>query len=216
MNGHDVKWGTPAIGSGATLSYAVLDGHSEFSGTFNCRRIGGIGQVLATSQLTRRTFDRELSAAFAMWEAAANLHFLAVKRPASADILISAESVPEGVAYADVTLSSPNENGVALIKKGIVCLNPELRWTADELGKPEQTSANVDRTIYRLRYTLAHEIGHVLGLDHPGPAGQLMSFEYNANFDVLQTGDIAGIVALYGSPIVTPRLALNVKGVPAR
>jgi hypothetical protein len=216
IDGHDVKWGTPVFGSGATLTYAIVDGQTDFSGTFNCRRIAGIGGVLAGSRLTRRTFDRELSAAFSVWEAAANLHFLAVNQAASADILITAESVPEGVAYADLTLSTSNENSVAVIKKGIVCLNPELRWTTDELGKPEKTSANVDRTVYRLRYTLAHEIGHVLGLNHPGPTGQLMSFEYNANFDVLQTGDITGIVALYGSRIVTPRLASNVKGVSAR
>jgi len=73
----------------------------------------------------------------------------------------------------------------------------------------------IDRKSYRLRYVLAHEIGHVLGLDHPSPSGELMSFEYSGRLEGLQPGDIAGIVALYGpsrARSATPIVALNLAG----
>ena len=45
---------------------------------------------------------------------------------------------------------------------------------------------------------LAHEIGHVIGLDHPGPTGALMGYRDQGDVDRLMAGDIAGSVALYG------------------
>ena len=48
-----------------------------------------------------------------------------------------------------------------------------------------------------------HELGHVLGLDHPDDHGQTVDAIMNANvgtLDSLQADDIAGVVALYGAP----------------
>jgi hypothetical protein len=47
---------------------------------------------------------------------------------------------------------------------------------------------------------LAHEIGHTIGLDHPGATGALMGYRNQGNIDWLMPGDIAGAVALYGPP----------------
>ena len=51
---------------------------------------------------------------------------------------------------------------------------------------------------YDIRYTLAHEIGHAIGLDHPAGAGQIMDYSYREEFRKLQPGDIAGALQLYG------------------
>jgi hypothetical protein len=216
IDGHLVKWGDAALGGGATLTYSVVDGPSGFSGTHNCRRIAGIGNLLARSSTSRQVFDHELSAAFAMWEAAANLRFVAAKSADSANILISAQSLPDGVAYADVTLASSQGQPISRITKGIVCLNPNLRWTSANRAAGGRRDTNAPASGYKLRYTLAHEIGHVLGLDHPGPVGELMSFEYRPSIDVLQPGDVAGIAVLYGPRIPDPVLALNTKVVSTR
>jgi hypothetical protein len=216
IDGHLVKWGDAALGGGATLTYSVVDGPSGFSGTYNCRRITGIGKLLARSRTSRQVFDQELSAAFAMWEAAANLRFVAAKSVVSANILISAQSLPDGVAYADVTPASSQGQPISRITKGIVCLNPNLRWTAASRAAGGREDTNAPASGYRLRYTLAHEIGHVLGLDHPGPVGELMSFEYRPSIDTLQPGDVAGIAVLYGPRNADPVLALNSQVVSAR
>jgi hypothetical protein len=53
--------------------------------------------------------------------------------------------------------------------------------------------------VYDLRYTLTHEIGHAIGLDHPGTTSQVMSYRYEERFATLQPGDIRGAAALYGA-----------------
>ena len=52
--------------------------------------------------------------------------------------------------------------------------------------------------MYDLRYTIAHEIGHAIGLDHPSAAGELMSYRYDERRQGLQPGDTKGVVLLYG------------------
>jgi hypothetical protein len=47
-----------------------------------------------------------------------------------------------------------------------------------------------------------HEIGHAIGLDHPGIPEALMDFRYREAFSSLQAGDRAGAKALYG-PVLT-------------
>src|SRR3546814_17194845 len=63
---------------------------------------------------------------------------------------------------------------------------------------PWKVGVGGDVTVYDLRYAIAHEAGHAIGLDHPSPSGQLMSFRYDELFRDLQPGDVAGVVALYG------------------
>ena len=70
-----------------------------------------------------------------------------------------------------------------------MCLNPEHRWKVGFDG---------DKDVYDIRYTLIHEIGHAIGLDHPGPSGQLMGFRYTEDFAELQPGDLKGVRQLYG------------------
>lgn len=213
MNGHDVKWGMAQLGAGASLSYVVVAGPSASAGINNCRAITGVNTLLARSGLSALQFDNELAAAFGMWENAADIHFFPAKNPAAADLLIAAEAAPDGVAYADVTPVSSGEQRFDRIAKGIVCLNPERSWSAAD--GPSAGHAAIDLKSYRLRYVLAHEIGHVLGLDHPSPSGELMSFEYGGRLEGLQPGDIAEIVALYGpsrAHSATPNVALTMAG----
>jgi len=206
IDGHSVKWGAPVLGQGAIISYTVIKGPSKITGNVNCRSITGIETLLAHSQMTRSAFDHELAAALAMWQSAANIRFVPARHAAKADIVFSAEAQPDGIGYADVALAGNGERNVSRLKRGIVCLNPEIRWNTG--AKWDADSAPESNPGVQLRYALAHEIGHVLGLDHPGPEGELMSFEYGPRLDGLKPGDMAGIAALYGKRSPVPVLAL--------
>ncbi|MDE2181428.1 MAG: matrixin family metalloprotease [Alphaproteobacteria bacterium] len=200
IDGHNVKWGAPSLGQGATLTYAVVDSQTTVAGTVNCRALRGMNTLLTRSKVAAQVFSNQLSAAFALWSAKANVSFRAATDPEKADIVVAAEAQDDGIAYTDVAPAVSDGGAILPLRRAIICLNPTVTWTASV-----QSSAGS----YRLEYVLAHEIGHVLGLDHPSPRGEIMSFEYSSAAHVaLQPGDIAGIIALYGEPEPGPVLAL--------
>jgi hypothetical protein len=216
IDGHHVTWGAPILGKGATITYGVVNAPSAISGSINCLRIAGIGRLLKHSHVTRKLFDRELAGALEMWQSSANLRFVPAKTVGDADIVFGAEADSGGIAFADVAFDRASVSVVSPLKRGIVCLNPDVQWSVTHDLKYNSATGRAGRDSYRLRYTLAHEIGHILGLDHPGPDGELMSFEYGQKLDGLGKGDVAGITTLYGRRSAIPVLALNSKSAADR
>jgi hypothetical protein len=189
LDGYHVKWGETALGAGATVSYAFVEVPMHFDGARNCRELVPITDLAMRSGISEATLHAETAAAFRAWEEAANITFTAVDDPDRADILIGAQGQPVGRAFANVMYRPDSSDGVRAIDRALVCLNPEQRWKVGFDG---------DIEVYDIRYTLVHEIGHAIGLDHPGPSGQIMSFRYSEHFSDLQPGDFRGIQLLYG------------------
>ena len=186
-----MKWGAAVLGTGATVTYAVTAAAQDFPAARNCKGIVPIDGLLAASGVARFGFDAELSAAFAAWSAVANIRF-APADAAVADILIGAEAKPLGRAFTNVAYGSGGAagDGSRSIGHSVICLNPAERWKIGFDG-------NLD--VYDLRYTLEHEIGHAIGLDHPSGTSSLMGFRYLEKFAGPQPGDIAGAQELYGA-----------------
>jgi len=197
LGGHAVKWGKPQLGTGAVITYRLANDETS-GGTVNCRSITSITPLLSRARLSQPAFDRALEGAMHAWSATANVRFVRITND-SADLTIGAEQTPDGIAYTDVTPSSQTSASIATPQRAVVCLNPRVKWTLER----KRGNAKV------LGYVLEHEIGHALGLDHPGPSGELMSFEYSDKVQSLQPGDIAGIVVLYGKPAHAGAIALN-------
>jgi len=193
MKGRKVKWGAPEEGVGAKVTYAVVDRQRHFDGARNCPTINPLDGLLETSAIAPATFAHELEAAFAAWSSVANIRF-EMASPAEADILIGAETRKRGRAFTNVEyIESAGSTERASLTRSVICLNTEQPWKVGFDGNLE---------VYDLRYTLTHEIGHAIGLDHPGKLGELMDFRYHEAFRVPQSGDIAGVVAIYGSSTV--------------
>jgi hypothetical protein len=191
LDGTTVKWGAPALGEGATVTYAVVAGDRTFPGARNCAGIAPVDALLRASAVPRPRFDAELKAAFAAWSAVADVIFRPAD-PAAADILIGAEAEPRGWAFTNVAYDhDPDARGPHRIGQSVICLNPDRKWKIGFDGNLE---------VYDLRYTLEHEIGHAIGLDHPSGFADLMGFRYLELFRAPQKGDIEGAVALYGPP----------------
>ncbi len=201
LGGHLVKWGEPELGSRATVTYALLTAPRQFAGARNCASLVPMEGLLAASGIAPTQLQHELESAFANWERVAGLTF----KPASpevADILIGAQAEPRGWAFTNVAEAAAPKGATSRITQSLICLNPAKTWKVGFGG---------DSTIYDLRYTLTHEIGHAIGLDHPGPHGQVMSFEYSEDIRELTPGDVQGAVALYGPKVADPS-AVTVAG----
>ncbi len=198
LDGAFVKWGAPRLGTAARVRYAFITKPMQFPGAINCSSIVPVDNLLDSSRIDRETFRHETAAAFGLWQAVADVRFVESPDPAMADILIGAEGNPRGFAFTNVDYNqggaTPASTGtvpVRRIQKSLICLNPTKFWKIGFDG-------NLD--VYDVRYTMAHEIGHAIGLDHPSPSGELMSFRYGEDFRMLQPGDVAGAIALYGKP----------------
>jgi hypothetical protein len=185
-----VKWGTPSFGAPAEVTYGLADRRYEYSDAINCGVIGPIDDLLRKSKLTRQQFIDDLQAAVAMWQSASNVSFRYTEDASRAQILIGAQGNPRGIAFANVWHDgNGHQNRVATITQATVCLNPQITWKANSDGKLDS---------YQLRHVLAHEVGHTIGLDHPGRTGQLMGYRYSEDTSRLGPGDVEGAVTLYG------------------
>jgi hypothetical protein len=134
--------------------------------------------------------------------------------------LIGAQGVPVGRAFTNVAHeAAAGPDGAGRIAGSVICMNPEQAWKVGFDG---------DLKVYDIGYTLMHEIGHAIGLDHPGVPGELMDFRYLETFASLQPGDRAGAASLYGprvratagagiaSGIATPTLSNTESGTEER
>jgi Matrixin len=191
LEGHQVRWSLPVEGGPRVVTYRMVNETLAFPTARNCRGLAPLDGLVAGSRLPPAAVKAEAAAAFAMWEAAANIVFKEAPEGGPADILIGAQTEPDGWAFADVFYATASSDAVKPITQALLCLNP---------AKPWKVGFNGDLKTYDLRYTLAHEIGHAIGLDHPSNANQIMNYRYEERFRALQPGDIRGAVALYGSP----------------
>ncbi len=197
LDGYTVKWGEQRLGMGASISYAFADGTLRFDDARNCRDLVPM-QELSGPDLPFEKLVQETEAAFRVWERAADLSFHRVADVRDADIILGAQGQPRMRAFANVSYGPEEKEGVRAIAQSLVCLNPEQKW---------KTGFDGDKDVYDIRYTLIHEIGHAIGLDHPGPSGQVMGFRYTEAFAELQPGDLRGIQRLYGRGAKGERLA---------
>ena len=201
LGGQKARWAGPDAGRPVTIRYAFLTEPAQFPGAHHCDAMLPPEAALRPSGIDPSDFRREVRAAFSTWEAAANIRFVETPSVADAGILIGADAKARGRAFTNVALADraagAPATGVGAIRQSLICLNPQRPWKMGFDG-------NLD--VYDLRFTMTHEIGHAIGLDHPSPEGQLMSFRYVEHARGLQPGDVAGAVALYGASGAIPAL----------
>lgn len=195
LEGVRVQWSAGKAGT-PVLTYAVLKSSRNFASAFNCRGMTSPERLLAASGVDDTSWRAELTAAFDMWEQVADIRFIEASDDAKPDILIGAQAVPNGRAFTNVDYDRSSQGPIKQITSALICLNPSMPWKVGFDG---------DLSVYDLRYTIAHEIGHAIGLDHPASSGQVMGFRYDERFRDLQSGDIAGAQALYGARQIAQR-----------
>ncbi|MFO0991707.1 MAG: matrixin family metalloprotease [Hyphomicrobiales bacterium] len=220
LNGSLVKWGKPALGSGAVVTYTFATKPMTFDGARNCASMAPFDGLATASGSTVDKLRREVRAAFNEWEKVADVTFREVARVEDAGIVFGAQGKPTGWAFSNVAPvtqladkpsivqkalggagDKPEKVSPALapnvdsIRQSLICLNPARRWKIGFDGNLK---------VYDIRHTFAHEIGHAIGIDHPGASGSLMGFRYDEKIDGPQASDIAAVQRLYGPPRSRP------------
>ncbi len=186
LDGRYLSWNASPSGA-IKLKWSLATGEVNSNGVGNCGRmkaLAGLGK-----NISRTILQHEAAAAFEFWQKSASLNFEYVADPSYADILIGAQANPDRIAFADVIYTAGTHTMTGQITKGLICLNDEAEW---------KTGFDGNLKSFDLRFVLAHEIGHVIGLDHPSSSGQLMSYRYDEVTRHLRDGDIAGVTQLYG------------------
>ncbi len=176
LDGRPVKWGDAAFGQSAIVTYTVVHEDMVFSDARNWASLGPVTPMLSANGIDEHAFDEALTAAFSSWQSVADIRFERVDASAAPDIRIGADLGHHGWAHADVK-HAVAEGEVQQIERGLVCLNPQRAWKTGFGANPEAQD---------IKYTLTHEIGHAIGLNHASPRGQLMSFTYGEDFADLQ------------------------------
>ncbi|MDX2155255.1 MAG: matrixin family metalloprotease [Hyphomicrobiaceae bacterium] len=189
--GQQVLWRPNAAGRSVFLRYSVANEERAAPDAVNCRRIRPPHRLLSGSAISPTAFQAALSRAFARWQEAAGITFIEVPAGSEADIVVGEQSEPAGFAFTSLTLGPWVEGPIRPIASATICLNPAKRWKVGFDG---------NLAVYDLEHTLAHEIGHAIGLDHPSPRGHLMSFRYSEAIATLSEGDALGAATIYGPP----------------
>ena len=208
LENQTVKWQSPHMGVGAALTYAFATEAVDTPGARNCAKLEPPERAYVPSHITADQFRHEVAEAFRVWEGVANLTFRQTADSRAANILIGAQGEPQGRAFTNVTLTKAGAPGQKTIERSLICLNPRQPWKVGFDGRLD---------VYDLRYTMAHEIGHAIGLDHPSAAGELMSYRYDERQKGLQPGDTQGVVLLYGPrPGTTSYADIETGSIPDR
>lgn len=192
IGGFHVKWGVAALGQGAgTVTYGFARAASAVPEARNCPAVMPADGIAAAAGVDRQRFEAIAAAAFALWSRAADIDFRRAQANESPDILIGAQGSPHGIAFTDVSSDRARAvSGVSPLSTATICLNPRVAWS-DGRAVPG---------VFDLQTVLAHEIGHAIGLDHPGPIGTLMGYRDQGDIARLMSGDVAGVQRLYGAP----------------
>lgn len=212
LEGSWVKWGEPEWGMGATVTYAFASAPVKSPTARNCATLMPFGELTRQTGLPGPQARDEALAAFAAWSRITGLTFVETSQADRADIVIGAQGNPSGRAFTNIELENgpvapapaaeralaanmnaepqpTAPNVVRSIRKALICFNPLQKWKIGFDG---------DLKVYDLRYTLMHEIGHAIGLDHPGAAGALMGFRYDEKQQGPTLSDREAAQRLYG------------------
>ena len=154
------------------------------------------------------TWNQVGANALAAWNSRANIAFGIVRDSSSGtgwrnniNNAHFSSTTPTGADYGDAVAVTQYSYTVSTgrINEADVTFDTSLSWNS---YRGNLRSASGGGTLYDVYRVAVHEFGHVLGLDHPDEAGQSRTAVMNSRVsdtDGLQTDDINGLLAIYGT-----------------
>lgn len=131
-------------------------------------------------------FEEELAAAFQVWEDVAAIDFTRVDSGGDVQVMVDTLRVDAWVAVTE--WDATNTPGLEQFESVSVTFDIEEFWSP---------TGGDGFEVQNFFAVAAHEIGHVIGLEHVDDASQIM-FATTLGATSLQIGDITGAQILYG------------------
>lgn len=189
------KWGTPTLGTGATVTYSFMDDGVSCGAETECAAGTGFNTSILSGMGAGGV--AEIIAAFDAWSAVADISFSQVLDDGAAYNAVTASGdIRIGMHYFDGSAGTlahaylPPANGLTLAG--------DIHFDIDDTWETSFGGSGFD-----IFTVAAHEIGHAIGLGHTDVAGSLLNPYYSEGFNGPQADDIAGAQYLYGAPATT-------------
>ncbi len=183
------KWGPPAPGTGATITWSLMPTGTSCAG--ECAgTISNLADFMPAGYMT------SLQSAFAAWSAVANVTFMQVADDGAA---FNAPTASGDIRIGGHVFDGPSgtlAHGYFPPTNGLTAAG-DIHFDVAEIWKNGFGGPGFD--IFQV---FAHELGHALGLAHTGVPNSLMNPFYTEAFSGPQADDIAGMQYLYGAAVV--------------
>jgi hypothetical protein len=184
------KWGPPAFGTGATITWSLMATGTSCAAEFAGCTISALADFMPAG------FLAELNAAFAAWSAVADVTFVQVA-DSGAGCAFNGAGCAGDIRIGGHVFDGPGgvlAHGFYPPANGVTAAG-DIHFDVAELWKIGFGGPGFD--IFQV---FAHELGHALGLDHTAVPMSLMNPFYTEAFSGPQADDIAGMQFIYGAP----------------
>lgn len=190
------KWGSPVMGTGATVTWSLMATGTDCSVEAAGCTITALGDFMPAGYLT------QIQNAFSAWSSVANINFVQVadqgeafnaSTQLSGDIRIGGHAFDSAFGVLAHGFYPPNNGASAA---GDLHFDTLDAWDLDFDGTGDGA--------FSIFQVAAHEIGHTIGLDHTGVPNSLMNPFYSEAFSGPQADDIAGAQFIYGRRLQVP------------
>jgi hypothetical protein len=188
------KWGSPALGTGATVTWSLMATGVDL--TVEGAPFNPVSNT-TLSAFMPAGFKTQIENAFDAWSAVADITFIEVADlgeafnaavQLSGDIRLGGHFFDGGGSVLAHGFFPPVNGDSAA---GDIHFDTGDSWDVGLVGPG-----------FSIFQVASHEIGHAIGLSHTGVASSLMNPSYTEAFFGPQADDIAGAQFLYGEAIV--------------
>lgn len=189
------KWGSPVMGTGATVTYSFMPTGTSCAAEFVGCTISALGDFGPAFSV----WKSEVVGALAAWAAVANLTFVEV--PDLGEAFSAATQLSGDMRFGGHDMGGAGgvlAHGFYPPSNGATAAGDMHYDTADCWESGFDGTGDLCFSIFQVT---AHEIGHALGLDHTGVPGSLMNPFYSEAFSGPQADDIAGMQFIYGEAV---------------